>query len=353
MGRRVRASGPALRPSLAHIQMALVLFVVVADVSGAKLKLPRLRLPRFLKGKAGGLPEAAPVAQATADKQSEWLSGPTIATALFGLAIVGMSVMGRSPKERRAQQSVLTSMGDARNSRKTACAPPAKGASMNGNKHDAKPRADDAWCSDGWYQRNADPLSAERPEWDASLVRTSCTVPDAWASDAWYRNVDPLQAERPQWDQSLVRTSCVQPAETGARQAAVETIDPVAIASSVLRVFTSERKFGSSPKFLAAGPAFEAARRHVSIRQPSRILASVADKRMAVRPRVEVRKGKPHHGKSLQKDFKSLKTPGALMPRPETQPAKAARRFTQKPHHLSGGPRFIAQRLYESTRSYS
>lgn len=346
---RVRACTETL--SRTHIQMALVLFVLVADVGGAKLKLPRLKLPRFLKGKAGGLPEAARVAETTADKQSEWQSGPTMATALLpiGLAIIGMSVIGRSSKERKTQQSVLSSMGDARNNRKTACAPPAKG--MNGKKHDAKPPADDAWCSDGWYQRNADPLSAERPKWDASLVRTSCTVPDAWASDGWYRNVDPLHAERPQWDQSLVRTSCVQPAETRARDAGVETLDARGNASSmfraltsesVLRAFTSERKFASAPKYLAAGPAFEPAGRYVSIRQPSRILAGMADKRMAVRAR-EGKKGKSH----------DVKKPGALIARAETQPARqAGRRFTQKPQHQSGGPRFIAQRLYESTRSY-
>ena len=212
-----------------------------------------------------------------AEKQAHWQSGPTIATGLIGLAIVGMSLFALSPRERLTQRSVLKSVPGVRNSRQAHFASPtkpaAKEASANGKSPGAKPPADDGWSGDVtgastgalslWYGRNADPLRAERPEWTAfSLPRK---VPDTWSSDGWFGNFDPLNAERPQWDQLRVCTSCVEPKRTEEAAPAVETrelggvdsrvsnahplIDPL----SALREFTVCAAFTEPDAFASDG----------------------------------------------------------------------------------------------------
>ena len=212
-----------------------------------------------------------------AEKQAHWQSGLTIATALIGLAIVGMYLIALSPKVLLTQRSVLKSMAGVRNSRQADFAAPtkpaAKAASMNGKSPGAKPPADDGWSGDvtgastgaqwSWYGRNADPLRAERPKWTAFSLPSK--VPDTWSSDGWFGNFDPLQAERPPWDQFRVCTSCVEPKRTEEAAPAVETrelggIDsrvsdahPLTDPLSALRAFTVRAAFTEPDAFSSDG----------------------------------------------------------------------------------------------------
>jgi hypothetical protein len=212
-----------------------------------------------------------------AEKQAHWQSGPTIATGLIGLAIVGMSLFALSPRERLTQRSVLKSVPGVRNSRQADFAAPtkpaAKAPSMNGKIPGAKPPADDGWSRDvtgastgaqwSWYGRNADPLRAERPEWTAFSLPSK--VPDTWSSDGWFGNFDPLKAERPPWDQLRVCTSCVEPKRTEEDAPAVETrelggIDsrvsnahPLTDPRSALRAFTVHEAFTEPDVFASDG----------------------------------------------------------------------------------------------------
>jgi hypothetical protein len=201
-----------------------------------------------------------------AEKQAHWQSGPTIATGLIGLAIVGMSLFALSPRERLTQRSVLKSVPGVRNSRQADFAAPtkpaAKAPSMNGKIPGAKPPADDGWSRDvtgastgaqwSWYGRNADPLRAERPEWTAFSLPSK--VPDTWSSDGWFGNFDPLKAERPPWDQLRVCTSCVEPKRTEDDAPAVETRELGGIDSRVsnahpLSAFTVHEAFTEPDAF--------------------------------------------------------------------------------------------------------